>query len=77
MSGHQRTRGWGCADIDGDGVFDTTLPAGVGPSLSFTIADTGGCNCAQIIVALGLGVGHEKFGCSISAMEDWIALLGL
>lgn len=63
------------ADIDGDGVFDTNLPEGEGPGLSFTIEDTGGCNCAQIIAGLNLGVGHTRFGCSISAMQDWIALI--
>ena len=63
------------ADIDGDGVFDTSLPGGVGPQRSYTIADTGGCSCEQIIDALALGKGHRKFGCSISAMEDWIAYL--
>jgi cysteine-rich repeat protein len=64
------------ADIDGDGVFDTNLPEGTGPQLSFSMEDTGGCNCAQIIDALDLGAGHVKFGCSISAMQDWIAQLG-
>lgn len=37
--------------------------------------ETGGCTCEQIIVALELGQGHVKFGCSISAMQDWIALV--
>lgn len=55
-----------------DGVFDTTLPKGKGPEKSFTIEDTAGCSCEQIIKEFGLGKGHTKFGCSISAMEDWI-----
>jgi hypothetical protein len=62
------------ADIDGDGVFDTVSPNGKGPGRAYTIAMTGGCSCAQIIEALGLGEGHSKFGCSISAMDDWIGL---
>lgn len=62
------------ADVNGDGVFDTTLPNGNGPGKSYTLADTGGCSCAQIIDALGLGRGHEKFGCSISAMDEWVAI---
>jgi hypothetical protein len=53
-------------------TFDTTAPKGNGPRKSFTIEDTAGCSCSQIIENLGLGEGHEKFGCSISAMEDWI-----
>lgn len=62
------------ADIDGDGVFDTSRPNGKGPGRSYTLAETGGCNCAQIIERLGLGAGHIKHGCSISAMDEWIAL---
>ncbi len=63
------------ADTDGDGTFNTALPGGVGPKRSYTIADTGGCSCEQIIDALELGNGHRKFGCSISAMDDWLAHL--
>ncbi len=61
------------ADIDGDGVFDTTIPIGNGPQKSFTIEDTLGCPCEQIIAAQWLGRGHTKFGCCISAMEEWIS----
>jgi cysteine-rich repeat protein len=35
-------------------------------------SDTGGCSCEQIINALGLGGGHELFGCTKSAMHMWI-----
>jgi len=59
--------------IDGDTAFDTTSPKGNGPQASFTLADTAGCSCEQIIEALELGKGHTKFGCSISGMEDFIA----
>lgn len=38
----------------------------------FTTADTGGCSCEQIIDELGLGGGHVMFGCSKSAMQQWI-----
>ena len=61
--------------VDDDGEFDTNAPNGKGPGLSFTIEDTAGCSCEQIIAALGLGSGHEKFGCSIGAMEDWVTLV--
>ncbi len=44
---------------------------------SFTIESTACCSCEQIVDELGLGKGHEKFGCSISAMEDWIAIVKL
>ena len=58
--------------VDGDTIFDTKKPNGNGPRKAFTIEDTSGCSCEQIIEELGLGKGHVKFGCSISAMEEWI-----
>jgi hypothetical protein len=62
---------------DSDGVFDTTLPkgGGRGTALSFTIEETGGCSCEQIIDAFDLGKGHEKFGCSNSAMNDFVDIV--
>jgi hypothetical protein len=48
---------------------------GNGPGRSYTTADTAGCSCQQIIAALGLGQGHTKHGCSISAMDEWVALV--
>ena len=62
--------------MDGDGVFDTTPPpGGGGGGLGFTIEDTAGCSCEQIIDALGLGKGHERFGCSTEAMLTWVDLV--
>jgi hypothetical protein len=60
--------------VDEDGIFDTKPPNGKGNGLdrSFTIQDTAGCSCEQIIDELHLGSGHTKFGCSIGAMETWI-----
>jgi hypothetical protein len=63
------------ADTDGDGVFDTSASRGVGPRRSYTIFDTAGCSCEQIVEVLHLGNGHTKFGCSIGAMDDWLAYL--
>ena len=62
---------------DSDTGFDTTPPkgGGSGPRRSFSTTDTAGCSCEQIIDALGLGQGHRKFGCSISAMEAWVAVV--
>ena len=58
---------------DGDGDFDTVSKGkGKGPNRSYTIEDTAGCSCEQIIENQGLGDGHTKFGCSISAMDDWV-----
>ena len=61
---------------NGDTVFDTISKGrGNGPGRSYTTTDTAGCSCEQIILELGLGQGHAKFGCSISAMDDWVALV--
>jgi hypothetical protein len=60
------------ADLDGDGVFDSTD----GPT-DLTLEDTGGCSCEQIIDALALGEGHVKFGCTLSTLSEWAALYSL
>lgn len=62
--------------VDTDDIFDTRPPVGRGPRDTYTLSDTAGCSCEQILEALGLGRGHEKFGCSNEAMRDWIALVG-
>lgn len=51
----------------------TALVSGHPHNPSRTIQETGGCSAAQIIEAMGLGAGHEKFGLSRSALEAWIA----
>jgi hypothetical protein len=58
--------------VDEDTTFDTKAPKGKGPRKAFTIEDTAGCSCEQIVEELALGKGHVKFGCSISAMEEWV-----
>jgi len=59
--------------IDDDSVFDTVIKGkDKGPNRSYWIEDTAGCSCEQIIAAQGLGGGHAKHGCSISAMDDWV-----
>ncbi len=69
------TRGVGTnrwADIDGDGDFDTTGPNG--SRRAYSLEDTQGCNCAQIIDECGYGAGHLKSGCSNSVMDWWTGL---
>jgi hypothetical protein len=58
-----------------DFVFDTRSPNGRGSNETYTLTDTAGCSCAQIVEALALGTGHVKFGCSPGAMKEWIRLL--
>lgn len=62
------------ADTDGDGTFDTTPPGGIGPKATFTLQDTNGCSCSQIVEALGIGEGHEKFGCSTGIVRRWVSM---
>ncbi|MDH3402392.1 MAG: lamin tail domain-containing protein [Acidobacteriota bacterium] len=63
--------------VDDDGIFDTTPPpgGGGGPGLAFTLGDTAGCSCEQIIDALHLGEGHVQHGCSNGAMTHWVDLV--
>jgi predicted extracellular nuclease len=61
--------------VDGDGIFDTVTPPGGGAGDVFTIEDTGGCSCEQIIDALHLGQGHRKHGCSVGAMRNWVDMV--
>ncbi len=56
--------------VDGDFVFDSGKSTVV-----FTVGDTGGCSCEQIIDALGLGAGQTKFGCSQSVIEAWVEMI--
>jgi len=60
------------ADLDGDGVFDTTGKNASGRT--FTMDDTAGCSCSQIIDLCGYGSGHVAFGCSHSVMDWWTGL---
>lgn len=54
--------------------WETNEPEGEGPQKEFTMVDTRGCSCSQILDTMGgKMMGHRKFGCSISVMEDFIA----
>lgn len=54
-----------------DGAFTQASPQ-AGSVYSFTLEDTRGCSCEQIVAASGLGAGQVKNGCSTSAMLGWI-----
>jgi hypothetical protein len=68
--------------IDEDGVFDTVEPAGEGPGTVFTLQDTRGCSCEQILDSLhelypedyGSMVGLRMHGCTKGGIEEFIAL---
>jgi len=57
--------------VDGDQVFDV-ITQGNAVKPTFTLDDTGGCSCEQIVAALGLGNGHLMHGCSLEVMQDWV-----
>ena len=56
--------------VDADTTFDTN-----GGSSIFTVQQTAGCSCEQIIVSMGFGKGQAKHGCSQGTMDDWIAFV--
>ncbi|HYN19341.1 MAG TPA: lamin tail domain-containing protein [Thermoanaerobaculia bacterium] len=53
--------------VNADTTFDTN-----GGNSIFTVQQTAGCSCEQIIVAQGFGKGQAKHGCSQGTMDDWI-----
>jgi len=55
--------------------FTRALPKGngAGNGSMFTMADTFGCACYEIIDYCLYGNGHSKFGCSTSVMDTWVA----
>jgi hypothetical protein len=53
--------------VDADLIFDTN-----GGSSVFTVQQTAGCSCEQILVSMGFGKGQAKHGCSQGTMDDWI-----
>jgi hypothetical protein len=61
---------------DGDGIFDTVTPKrDRGKPRVFTLEDTAGCSCEQIISRLRLSRFHQKYGCSFFAMAAWTRLV--
>ncbi len=67
---------WALLDDEDPLVFDQASPQ-AGAKRSYTLGDTAGCSCEQIIEAQGLGKGHTKFGCSNGAMKVWVEWVNL
>jgi len=61
--------------LDDDDIFDTIIPGRGGPDRLFTIWDTGGCSCAQILYALGGRFGQYRNGCSYGTMKKWVRIV--
>jgi len=58
------------ADPTFDTVTDVWLPT---PPATYTLNDTAGCSCEQIIAAEGLGQFFTNYGCPTNVMDDWIS----
>lgn len=62
--------------IDDSGVFAQGSSNGNGNGNGvqdlFTLDDTLGCTCTDIVDALGLGGGQLRHGCSPGTMRDWV-----
>lgn len=54
--------------LNGDLVFDSIGKA----KGSYSITDTAGCSCEQIVEKQGLGKGLLKHGCSSGVMKEWM-----
>jgi len=62
------------ADVDGDGTFETAGPSTGRENGPYTLEQTRGCTCRQILSALHLGEGQAKYGCATGVMDRWISL---
>jgi hypothetical protein len=54
------------------GLFE--VGPGNNPSLVYSMKNTRGCTCLQIVNLLEAGEGHAKHGCSPSIMEEWTGI---
>lgn len=61
--------------LDDSGMFSTRAADGEIGHGTFSIGDTAGCSCAQLIESMGLGDSHTRFGCTAFALQEWISTL--
>lgn len=62
------------ADVDGDGEFDRGGRRSGRPP-RYTLSDTGGCSCEQIIERQHLGSDQRRYGCSGGVIQRWLSEL--
>ena len=66
------------AQFNGVFVFDTRAPNGPGPRHLFTLDDTGGCTCEQILdQTVGKSSNQYRNGCTASVIETWMESIEL
>jgi hypothetical protein len=63
--------------VNGDNVFDTASPKGTGPQKTYTLSDTSGCSCEQVLrwfrdTGGPRMEGDWKFGCSVGTLQDFM-----
>jgi hypothetical protein len=65
------------AVLTAGGLFARGEPRGKGDGADteFSLNDTRGCSCEQIIESMEIGEGHRKYGCSRGIMLEWLASL--
>ena len=51
----------------------TAMVSGHKNNPPYTMEQTGGCSAAQILAAMGIGGGNERFGLSRGQLETWVA----
>ncbi|MBK9259378.1 MAG: hypothetical protein IPM54_06025 [Polyangiaceae bacterium] len=61
--------------INGKYVFDTRLSNGRLAASRFSIVDTGGCSCDQILDALGGDRNQSQYGCNFGTIVNWVRLV--
>lgn len=65
------------ADVDGDGIFEVTVPKSKTKAIVdsvYTLADTRGCTCEQILaIKEGNNLGEKMYGCSSGTMSEFVA----
>ena len=64
-SGRRRTPRTGIGPVCGPGND---------PSIVYSMTETKGCTCEQIVGKMGAGEGHLKKGCSPSLMEEFTGI---
>jgi acyl dehydratase len=60
---------------DDDTIFDTITDVWrPDPGPTFTLDDTAGCSCEQIIAIQNLPLINTQYGCDLNVMQDWVDL---
>jgi len=67
-----QTNRWAIMDDSG---FFTQGPPLSGRNFSYSIEDSMGCSCEQIVIAMELGSAHQLKGCTTGELREWSSSL--